>query len=197
MQRTPERIKKISNIATKRQTAIVVLEDIVDPHNAAAVFRSCDAFGVQNVYLVFDKQVAFDPKQIGKLSSSSANKWLDFHIFNNIMDCYKELHDKGFLTMATVLDSQATDIYDIDFTEHKNIALVFGNEHSGLSDIAIHNADYKMYIPMKGVVQSLNISVTAAICLFEMSRQRTTEMSKSFSLSEIDQKDLITSLLTR
>ncbi len=196
MNRTQERVNKITKVAQKRTTGVVVLEDIVDPHNAAAVFRSCDAFGIQNVYLVFDKQDSFDPKKIGRLSSSSANKWLDFHIFNNIIDCYHELHNQGFVTIATVLNKNSSSVYDIDFTKNKNIALVFGNEHGGLSSDAIKGADQTMYIPMNGMVQSLNISVTAGICLFEMSRQRN-ESNDLFYLSEANQEILKNSLLER
>ena len=200
MPRTKERVNKINKVVQNRQKGAVVLEDITDPHNASAVFRSCDAFGIQDVYLIFDKQPVFDPKKIGKLSSSSANRWLDFHVFDSIDSCYKELKEKGFTTIATTLDERSDDIYRTDFVEDENIALIFGNEHSGLSQQAIEKADKKMYIPMNGMVQSLNISVTAAICLFEMSRQRlysTISGGKPFSFSSQDQEELTKSLLTR
>ena len=74
---TTARRGKISKVIERRQEGVIVLEDIHDPHNAAAVWRSCDGFGFQKVYLIFEKEKVFNPKKIGKASSSSANKWLD------------------------------------------------------------------------------------------------------------------------
>ena len=86
--RTPERQAKLDRVVQNRQRDIVlVLEDIYDPHNASAVFRSCDIFGIQHIHLVFDKQAPFNPKKIGARSSASANKWLDFTTHSDITAC--------------------------------------------------------------------------------------------------------------
>ena len=166
-----DRLKKIGEVVDRRQEGVVVLEDIHDPHNAAAVWRSCDAFGFQKVYLIFNQEKVFNPKKIGKASSSSANKWLDFKIFKSAEECLKQLKVEGYKVYATVLDKEAKEIYGVSF-ENKKIAIMLGNEHRGLSAEAIKMADEKVYIPMKGMVQSLNLSVTAAIMLFEVTRQR-------------------------
>ncbi len=165
------RENKIKKVIENRQQGIIVLEDIHDPHNAAAVWRSCDAFGFQKVYLIFDQEENFDPKRLGKASSSSANKWLDFEVFKNTSECMTKLKKDGYKTIATVLDKESKSIYETDFTTPK-IAVMFGNEHRGLSTTAIKLADEKMYIPMKGMVQSLNLSVTAAIVMYEIDKQR-------------------------
>lgn len=179
------RVKKINNVIEKRQEGIIVLEDIHDPHNAAAVWRSCDAFGFQKVYLIFEQEVVFDPKRVGKASSSSANKWLDFKVFKSTEDCIKELRDHGYRVYATVLDKMAKSIKGVEFRD-KKIAVMFGNEHRGLSTTAIKMADEKMYIPMKGMVQSLNLSVTASIIMYEIDRQRRGKTGYELERNEVE-----------
>src|SRR3989339_822138 len=88
---TTTRQDKIKRVMGQRHEGIIVLEDIHDPHNAAAVWRSCDAFGFGKVYLIFGQEERFDPKQVGKESSSSANKWLDFEVFASTEECFKKL----------------------------------------------------------------------------------------------------------
>jgi len=174
---TQSRTERIKQVAAQRQNGVVVLEDIHDPHNAAAVLRTCEAFGFQKVFFIFGKQKKFNPKKIGKATSSSANKWLDFKIFDSTENCLRDLKKQGYTTYATVLDEKARTLFKASFTEPKT-ALLFGNEHSGLSETALKLADKKIYIPMKGFVQSLNLSVTAAICLYEVSRQRQRHLEK-------------------
>jgi tRNA (guanosine-2'-O-)-methyltransferase len=171
MEENNVREEKINKVIENRQEGIIVLEDIHDPHNAAAVWRSCDAFGFQKVYIIFVQEETFNPSRLGKASSSSANKWLDFEVFTSTKECMEKLKKDGFKTVVTVLDKEAKSIYETDFNTPKT-AVMFGNEHRGLSEEAIKNADVKMYIPMKGMVQSLNLSVTAAVTMFEMNRQR-------------------------
>lgn len=166
----------------------MVLEDIHDPHNAAAVLRTCDAFGIQRVCFIFDKGKKFNPRKVGKVTSASANKWLDFEIFNSAKKCFAKLKRQGFTIVATVLDAQAKSIYKTKFTTPKT-ALVFGNEHAGLSAAAVELSDAHIYIPMRGFVQSLNLSVTAAICLYEMARQRKSKAK--FLLKKQEQNLLI------
>lgn len=164
-----KRKEKILSLEKNKKDLVVILEDIHDPHNAAAVWRSCDAFGVKKVCLVFDKEEKFNPKKVGKASSSSANKWIDFEVFDSTEECIKKIKEEGYKTYATILDDQAKSIYKTAFEE--KTALIFGNEHRGISEKAATLADYKLYIPMLGMVQSLNLSVTAGICLFEYARQ--------------------------
>lgn len=171
------REEKIAQMMANRQSGIIVLEDIHDPHNAAAVWRSADCFGFGKVYIIFDQEKVFNPKKVGKASSSSANKWLDFEIFKSTTECYQKLKKEGYEIYATVLDREARDINNLEFIPIRGqanlkTALVFGNEHRGLSEAAIKGADEKVYIPMKGMVQSLNLSVTAGIVMFEVTRQR-------------------------
>ncbi len=189
---TPERLEKITRVANARQHGIVVLEDIYDPHNAIAVFRSCDAFAIQEIYLVFDKQQAFDPKEMGKATSTSANKWVDFKIFDSIEDAYADLKKRDYQTYATVLSDDTVSLYETNLLETEKVAFVLGNEKRGLSEKAIELADNKIMIPMQGMIQSLNLSVTASICLFELNRQRKNSNNfEQYLLSSETSLDLI------
>jgi len=193
------RQEKIKKVIDNRQEGVIVLENIADPHNSAAVWRSADAFGFQKIYLVYSKEKAINPKKIGKASSASANKWLSFTTFKNINDCYEKLRKDGYKIYATVLDKEATNLQSTIFNLQK-IAMVFGNEHRGLSEEAIKGADEKIYIPMKGMVQSLNISVTAGIMMYEIGRQRFNPPTlkgppsldrEGYKLSDNEKKELI------
>ena len=168
---TPERVQRFREVAEGRQQGVVVLEDIHDPHNAEAVFRSCDAFGFQRVCLIFDQEEPFDPRRVGKLTSSSANKWLDFDIYDSAEACLDALHEDGYEVVATVAEGDADSIFEADLTASR-IAVMLGNENRGLSAEAVALADRRLTIPMAGMVRSLNLSVTAAIALYEVTRQR-------------------------
>ncbi len=173
-----EKIKRI--MAVRDQDVVVVLEDIHDPHNAGAILRSCDAFGIHNVWFVFEKEKAYNPKRVGKVSSSSANKWLEFKIFKSTEHCMDALESEGYHSLATTIhENDAVSLFEcgglrnphIDLKKGK-IALIVGNEHRGVSQDAIRRATTRITIPMQGFVESLNVSVTAAIFLYEIIRQR-------------------------
>jgi len=169
---------KIKTVVKNRQAGfIVVLEDIHDPHNAAAILRTCDGFGVQEVYFIFDQEKRYNPKRVGKSSSSSANKWLSFKIFDSTQDCLKVLKKSGYEIIATAIHPKAKNLFKTKLL-HKKIALLVGNEHRGLSEYAIKSADQIIALPMKGMVQSLNVSVTAGIYIYEISRQRQKDLKK-------------------
>lgn len=168
---TVEREEKVTTMVRNRQDGLVlVLEDITDPHNIAAILRSADAFGVQDIHVVFDQQPHTDLKKVGNMSSSSANKWVAIHYHDSIADCARVLHDDGYTLVGTILQDNTTSIFD--WSAPERIALIIGNEHSGMSGQAIDACDVLLTIPMQGMIQSLNVSVSAAICLFEITRQR-------------------------
>ena len=186
---TPERMQRYREVAAGRQRGVVVLEDIHDPHNAEAVFRSCDAFGFQRVCLIFDEEAPFDPRAIGKLTSSSANKWLDFDIYPSARECLDELHRDGYEVVATVAAGEAEDLFAVELTAPR-IALMLGNENRGLSAEATALADRRITIPMSGMVRSLNLSVTAAIALYEVTRQRRRAGIDAYLLPPHEQEEL-------
>ncbi len=188
------RAKRIREVVGRRQSGFtIVLEDIHDPHNAEAILRTCDAFGIHSVHFIFEKEKYYNPKRVGKSTSSSANKWLDFTIHRSTRDCISVLHNDGYVIAATTVDSNTESLFDATFSEQK-IAIVVGNEHSGISDDMLASADRKIAIPMHGMVQSLNVSVTAAIILFEITRQRA-QSSADYLLSDDQQQKIIKSFL--
>lgn len=166
---TPEREEKIRKVlACKQPTLTVVLENIHDPHNVSAVLRSCDAVGIVDVCLVYHSGQVF-PK-MGKKSSASALKWIDRRHFRSIEECYDVLRSEGRRIYTTHLEEDAVSLYKLDLTQP--VALVFGNEHSGVSEEAVRLADGNFLIPQTGMIQSLNISVACAVTLYEAFRQR-------------------------
>ena len=165
------RKNKIFSVLERRQPDLtVVMEDIHDPHNVSAMFRSSDAVGIFSVNLIYTSQKF--PK-IGSKSSSSANKWVGRRRFPSVAECYGQLRQEGFQILATKLDENAKQLYEFDLT--KPTAFVFGNEHAGVSDDAAQLADATVYIPMMGMIQSLNVSVACAVTIYEALRQRSTK----------------------
>ena len=166
---TPERTKKLLAVLSKRQTSLtVVLENVFDPHNISAVMRTCDAVGVQDIYIL---NTRIPPhKKWGAKSSSSAHKWLTVHQYTNAQTCFTVLRQHYNLILTTHLSSDAVSLYHVDFT--KRIALVFGNERDGVSEDIRALADGNFIIPQVGIIQSLNISVACAVSLYEAFRQK-------------------------
>ncbi|MGE5364631.1 MAG: TrmH family RNA methyltransferase [Bacteroidota bacterium] len=178
--KTENRLKKIINTVRARQhTLQVVLENIHDPHNVSAIFRTCDAVGVPEVSLLY--HIEQFPK-INRISSASANKWVQRERYTTVDDCYGALREKGFKIYASTLSPESVDLYSLDLTE--KVALVLGNEHRGISEEAAQKADKVFLIPMMGMVQSLNVSVAAAVILYEALRQR-----KDRNMYDVLQKD--------
>src|SRR5205809_2520657 len=166
---TPERREKLQTVLSKRQNDItVVLENVFDPHNISAVMRTCDAVGVQEVYVLNTKIPRH--KKWGPRSSSSAAKWLTVYQFENAEECFSELRKKYSKILTTHLSSDALNLYEIDLTQP--VALVFGNEHSGVSEEIRNLADGNFIIPQSGIIRSLNISVACAVTLYEGYRQK-------------------------
>lgn len=167
---TPERHHKLTSVLNKRQGDIaIVMENVFDPHNISAVMRTCDAVGVQDIYILNTKIPRH--KKWGAKSSSSAAKWLTVHQYENAVECFTELRKHYSKILTTHLSSDAVGLHEIDMTQP--IALVFGNEHSGVSDEIRAMADGNFIIPQVGIIQSLNISVACAVTLYEAFRQKT------------------------
>ena len=165
---TQRRMEKFRRVLAQRQPDLtVVMENIHDPHNFSAVLRSCDAVGVLSVNLLYTVE-AFP--RIGRKSSSSASKWIERRKFTSVDECYGTLRAEGYRIHATRLTNHASSLYDLDLT--RPVALVFGNEHRGVSEEAGEKADGNFHVPMMGMIQSLNVSVAAAVSLYEALRQR-------------------------
>ena len=166
--KSPRRQSRLQEVLRHRQPDLtIVIENIHDPHNVSAMLRSCDAAGVKEVQLVYTNEPF--PK-IGKKSSASAGKWIEMRKFSSIEKCFDQLRKEGFNIFATHLGNESLSLYELDLAE--KVALVFGNEHRGVSEEAATLADGNFQIPMFGMIQSLNVSVACAVTLFEAARQR-------------------------
>jgi tRNA (guanosine-2'-O-)-methyltransferase len=145
----------------------VVLEGVAIAHNASAVIRTCDAAGILHLDLVSPNP---DLLGINKAISTRAEKWVDVHIHGSIGDCLLPLRKKGFKVAVTHLHKDAIPYSDLDYTQP--LALVFGSESEGVSREALELADLRIQIPMLGMVQSLNLSVSVGVILYEAMKQR-------------------------
>jgi len=185
---TQERTEKLLKVLNQRQTNLtVVLEDVQDPRNITAVMRSCESVGIQDIYIITTKTPRFE--KFGYKSGSSAGKWLTIHQYTSIEECFTVLRSKYNKIFTTHLSSDAVDLYSINFTE--SIALVFGNEHSGVSEEARSLADGNFIIPQMGVIQSLNISVACAVSIYEAFRQKRLAGHYQQSTMPVEQMNLL------
>lgn len=167
---TPEREEKLKGVLAKRQPDLtVVLENVFDPHNISAVMRTCDAIGVQDIYILNTRIPRH--KKWGSRSSSSAAKWLTIHQFEDAYTCFTELRKRYSTILTTYLSNDAVSLHQLDMT--RSTALVFGNEHSGVSEEIVSMADGNFIIPQVGIIRSLNISVACAVTLYEAFRQKS------------------------
>ncbi|MFB0926387.1 MAG: RNA methyltransferase [Vicingaceae bacterium] len=154
------------------------------PQNASAVLRTCDVFGIQDVHVIENEnEYNINPRVV-----HGASKWIDLHKYNekknNTLDCINKLKSEGYKVYGTTPHTDDCLIQDIPLDE--KVALMFGTEMTGLSDIAMDNVDGFVKIPMYGFTESLNISVSASICLYELKKRLKTS-DINWQLSEKDQ----------
>ena len=167
---TPERNERLTAVLHKRQPDLtIVLENVFDPHNISAVMRTADAVGIQDIFILNNKIPPH--RKWGAKSSSSAAKWLTIHQYTNADECFAELRKRYKKIYTTHLSTDAVGLHQLNLTE--SVALIFGNEHSGISDEIISKADGNFIIPQVGIIKSLNISVACAVTLYEAFRQKS------------------------
>ncbi len=178
-----KRLELLERILDDRSRYItVILEDIFQPHNASAVLRTCDCFGIQDVHIIENRNVYMLNPDV-ELGSA---QWLNIYKYsseeNNTLTAIKKLKREGYRIIATTPHSDDTALSDFDLGKGK-IAILFGTEMRGLSKQAIDQADEYLKIPMYGFSESLNISVSAAIILQAL-RAQLTNSSIKWSLNE-------------
>lgn len=168
---TPERNSLFNRIIADRTRYItVVLEDIYQPHNASAVLRTCDCFGIQDVHIIENR---YEYNLNPEVALGSSN-WLSMHRHNsgqnNTVGCIGALKKEGYRIIATTPHTKDTILTDFDVSAGR-FALLFGTEKEGLSELAMSLADEFVRIPMYGFTESFNISVSAALSLFHLSEK--------------------------
>lgn len=181
---TPHRVEKFNEVLNNRTRHFTVaIEDVYQPHNASAILRSCDVFGIQDVHIIEKNYVFKNSNQVSK----NANKWLNTFKYNshkdNSLACLKALKSKGYQIVATSPHTDSCLLQDFDIS--KKSVFFFGVEKEGLSDTILNNADVTLKIPMYGFTESLNISVAAAIVLQHCSTKlRQSEIDWQLSEAE-------------
>ena len=168
---TPERNSVFERVLKERTKYMtVVLENVYQPHNASAVLRSCDCFGVQDLHVVESENQFIPDKEI----SMGSHKWVGINTYDinhkAIEQCYNNLRTQGYRIIATSPHSNGCDLHDFDVSKGP-FAIVFGAELTGLSSFALEKADEFLKIPMYGFTESLNISVSVAIILQHLSNE--------------------------
>ncbi len=188
---TPERKKKIEAVLEKRQPTLhVVLENVDDPHNVGAVLRSCDAFGVVDVHLLYTKKRAPRLGEIRSTSAASAVKWLRINKWDSVKKLVAHLKKQKVTLVATHMSSKAKDPAKIDLAGP--VAIVLGNEHDGVSPELLKASKENVLLPMVGFVQSFNVSVAGALLLYEAYRQREKKgMYKEGQMKKTEAKEIL------
>ena len=165
---TEARVKRVRDVLSSRQPDLrVIFEELTNPHNASAVLRTCDAAGVLHVHFVAAGSKDFP---INKAISTRADKWVELHHHPSMAECISHLKKKRFQVAATCLAEDALPYNAVNYS--RPTAIIFGNESDGISAEALELADIKIKIPMLGMVQSLNLSVSVGVILYEALRQR-------------------------
>ena len=167
MSALPKRFRRIKSVLNRRiQNLTVLIESVNKSHNLSAILRSCDAAGV------FEANFICKDNQVKTFNSTAqgSQKWVKLINHNSQISAINSLKKKGFKLYGTSLNEKSIDYRELDLTQ--NTCFVLGAEKWGLSDEMISKVDSSIYIPMSGMVQSLNVSVAAAILLFESIRQR-------------------------
>ncbi len=148
-------------IARRTRRLVVVVEDCYDPHNATAIMRTCDSFGVQEVHVT----TARNTFRINSRISQGTHKYIDLFVYPHIEDAYAALRERGYTILVT--DLRAESIKDLRIVKEKldeqPLAIVFGSEAKGVSQVATDRADGHFLIPMSGFTESMNVSVAVAV----------------------------------
>ncbi len=164
---TPRRFHRLCSIVDRRQPDLTVLMDNVHkPHNVSAVVRTCDAVGVLTAHAVAPGGMF----QANPCSASGSGKWVPVQSHSDHTSAFMALRKGGFQIFAAHLTDSARDFRDVDYTQPT--AILLGAELDGVSDDGLSGADGAITIPMAGAVESLNVSVAAAVILYEAQRQR-------------------------
>ena len=176
-----ERFQRIKAALMRRQTDLTVcMEHVHKPQNVSAILRSCDAVGIHEVNIVWNEQTYFR-----KGTAMGTQKWLQHRKHDSMASAYQYLKQQNMQVLVTNLSEQSVDFREVDYT--RPTAIIMGQEKYGASAEAIALADQEIVIPMMGMVQSLNVSVAAALILYEAQHQR--QKAKLYDRRQISEAD--------
>ncbi len=197
---TENRKKKFFNILNNRTRYLtIVLEDIYDPHNGSACIRSCEANGIHDIHVI-ERNHTFSLKEG---TAMGAGKWVNIIKFNSkekdpSIECFEYLQNKGYTIygMSPYFIKHKNNYSLEEVPLHTPIALVFGSELNGLSEITKQYLNHFVYIPMYGFVESYNISVSCAIAVYSL-RHKIMNSNLSWWLSETEKKEILYKWLSK
>lgn len=164
---TPERFHRLKHCLLRRQHDLtVVADDVHKEHNVSAIIRTCDAVGIAKAHAI----TANPEFRRHHMVAGGSRRWVELELHASVADAYSQLRADGMQILAAHAGAGASDYRDIDYT--RPVAVVLGSELEGPSEHAVEHADGTIEIPMHGLVESLNVSVAAAVILYEAERQR-------------------------
>lgn len=183
---TDNRKTRFEEVLAKRTKHFsVVVEDIFQLHNTSAVMRSCEVFGIQELNIIEHRF----GKKIDSEIAMGAQKWVDIKKFSTIQNCIDTMKNNGYQIIATTPHDDSCLLHEFDIT--KPSALFFGTEKEGLSQEVMQQADGFLKIPMVGFTESLNISVSAAIIIQDLTtRLRSSDIRWQMTAEERLEKRL-------
>jgi tRNA (guanosine-2'-O-)-methyltransferase len=187
---TPHKKSVMEKVLSKRTRFLtVVLEDIFKPHNASAVIRTCDCFGLQDIHVIEKTQ----EYKVNPYVTRGASQWVDLHKYHrkegsSVDVCFENLRSKGYKIYGTSPSTSSMSIYDLQPTE--KLALVFGNEHEGISEEVKSKADGLVYIPMLGFTDSFNISVSTSVFLYDLVKKAESLGNPDYYLTDQEKNEL-------
>jgi tRNA (guanosine-2'-O-)-methyltransferase len=182
----PPRRERIDEVLAHRtRTLTVVLDRLEDHFNMAAVLRTCEGMGVQEVHLVKNPKVPWTPNW---RVTQGCDKWLDLHPYEDFASCQAALKARGFRILVSAIREGGQSLFDLDFSP--KVALVFGNERYGVSEEVLKLADGTFWIPMFGFTQSFNISAAASACVSRAIAWRLQKFGKVGDLTPPEQAEL-------
>lgn len=187
---TAERLKLFDKVLEQRTSYItLVLEDIFQPQNASAVLRTCDCFGIQHIHIIENRNEFTVDREV----AMGASKWLSLHKYNqndqNSLETIKTLKKMGYRIVATSPHIKDQLLPEFDLSKGK-VAIVFGSELPGISETILNEADEFMKIPMYGFTESFNISVSAAIVLYQLSQKLRNQSDIDWKLSDEERDEI-------
>jgi tRNA (guanosine-2'-O-)-methyltransferase len=175
---TPERIARIDAVLAQRLASVAAaVEDTYDPHNAAATIRTCEALGLQDLHVIEPGERFSAAKGVTR----GAHRWIDLHRWPTAVEAVDALHAHGFRVYATLPDAKVS-IEDVDVGSP--LAVIFGNEHDGVSSTAVAACDASITVPMFGFTESYNLSVTVGLAMGRLAQRRREHLGGHGDLDE-------------
>ncbi len=172
-------------LEARTRKVVLVLDQLEDTFNMAAVLRTAESMGLQEVHVIENRKVSWTPNS---KVTQGCDKWIDIVMHRQFADCTQTLRQRGFRVLGSAIETSATSIFELRFDTPT--ALVFGNERFGISKASLALCDGTFWLPMRGFTQSLNISAAVAACVTQAVGWRLRNLGQSGDLSHTEKTEL-------